>query len=1036
MRAFVLTLILLTTIFCSAEAQDTLSLFKSFAGDESGAYYGWSACGVNLIGDEYPELIIGTPMRNSSRGAVFIYRGGPDMDSLPDFIIEGEEERDQFGISVSPAGDFNGDGFSDLLVGANVSLGIGKAYIFFGGPAFDGIPDVEMAGREFVDNYGYAVTGLGDINGDGFDDVAVGALYNDALGDRTGQVYIYFGGETADGEADIVLTGLDSLNDFGCDLDGGYDINGDGAPDLIVGSVQAGRYWEAPGLAEIFFGGELLDTIPDVIVSGEDTMDFFGGVVAGLGDMNGDGYDDFASGAYHHHGDAESSGKVYVYLGGEETDSIPDLIIEGHGEEQNLGTNTSSVGDINGDGFFDLAVASSYDPITGTPGGMVSIYFGGESLDTIPDIVMFAENYGDRFGWSIRRIGDINGDGYEDIVITAARADCYREDDGKAYIYLGYASNRPPEAELLSPPIGAISSCPDQKISFLITDDGEIDAESIHLLVNGVEYTADSPELSLSDSLLEFYPTSPFSNGDTIRFSLINLSDTEGACIGEPVSGYFIVDTEPPLAEVISPSPGSILTIRQPEIMFVLWDNISGVDYDSLTFIINDSVVSIPDSALTFAGDTLIISTVKAGIILEDRETLSICLTDIMDSPDICSPNRLDGAICTEFEVNLVFTCELVVSSFPLNPQRLYFGLARGATDGFDFLVDRIMLPPIGASVDAKFYIEDERYYALHHLANDYRGTDSDTTVWCIETSGEGDATVSWNPEMLGEGVFLLNNWLDMKSYDSFRFTLGETLTIHFFFKPQIEFPIQLSNGWNLVSLPVYPSSYRTDELFPSLAFVYDNPRGCFFAPERHITGSGYFVHSSLPETTLIVGIPIEKIRTELFPGWNLISATNETTSLPDGLVIPPAYRFRTSPPLYLPETELSPGNGYWVLSRGEGMLDIPAEGTRYLLSMSDDSRYLKTFGALPPFITQEDSPHSGEVFIYPNPFNSTVRFSAPDGKIERIEIFNINGELVFHSEAEGKTVSWEPKSLPSGMYLVRVKAPGKTFRTRVLFLR
>ena len=117
-------------------------------------------------------------------------------------------------------------------------------------------------------------------------------------------------------------------------------------------------------------------------------------------------------------------------------------------------------------------------------------------------------------------------------------------------------------------------------------------------------------------------------------------------------------------------------------------------------------------------------------------------------------------------------------------------------------------------------------------------------------------------------------------------------------------------------------------------------------------------------------------------------------------------------------------------------MLDIPAEGTRYLLSMSDDSRYLKTFGALPPFITQEDSPHSGEVFIYPNPFNSTVRFSAPDGKIERIEIFNINGELVFHSEAEGKTVSWEPKSLPSGLYLVRVKASGKTFRKRVLFLR
>jgi len=593
-----------------------------------------------------------------------------------------------------------------------------------------------------------------------------------------------------------------------------------------------------------------------------------------------------------------------------------------------------------------------------------------------------------------------------------------------------------PQADRKRLPIIEHDSCPDQRITFLITDDSDIDTESIHLLVNGVEYTTDSSELSFLDSLLEFHPSNPFTNGDTVRFSLVNLSDTEGASLGEPVSGYFVVDTEPPTAGVISPSPWDVLRTRQPEIVFTLWDNISGVNYDSITLVINDSIVSVPDSALTFTGETLVISTVRAGIVLDDGETLSICLRDVMDSPDICSPNRLDGAVCTEFEVNLVFTCELVVSSFPLNPRRLYFGLARGATDGFDFLVDRIMLPPVGAAVDAKFYIEDERYPALHHLANDYRGTDSDTTVWRIETSGEGEATVSWNPEMLGEGVFLLNNWLDMKSYNSFQFTLGETLTIHFFFKPQIEFPIQLADGWNLISLPVYPSSYRTDELFPSLAFAYDNQSGRFFAPGQHITGLGYFVHSSLPETTLIVGIPIEKIRTKLFPGWNLISATSETASLPGGLVIPPAYRFSTSPPLYLPETELYPGNGYWVLSRGEGMLDIPAEVTRYLLPIPDDPSYLKMFGALPPFITREDTTYTDKVLIYPNPFNSTVHFSASNGEIERIEIFNINGEIVFHTEVNGKTVSWEPKSLPSGLYLVRLKTSGRTARRRVLFLR
>ncbi|HDG68651.1 MAG TPA: hypothetical protein ENG11_05850, partial [candidate division Zixibacteria bacterium] len=368
--------VLLWGISAPLWAAEELSPWMILREDGVGSHFGWSVCAGDFDGDGVRDIAVGAPFDSAAgyrSGAVYIFFG-PDF-SGPPAIIPGLHPRDQMGISCDNAGDFNGDGYDDLLVGANVVEDIGAAYIFFGGPDLDSLPDVIFFGENPVDNFGYSCAGLGDLNGDGYDDVAVGALYNDELGDRTGKVYIYLGGETPDSIPDIVLVGLSEDDDFGVDLDGRFDFDGDGIPDLLVGAVQAGYPFTQPGEAYVFTGAmlNLGATVPEFRFHGEDVFNFFGGTVAALGDFNGDGKDDVIVGAYNYDDPADPSdtsvGRAYIYFGRESTSApweIPDLIFTGRRNRDYFGGTVGAVGDINGDGFADAAVAASWDSITDT----------------------------------------------------------------------------------------------------------------------------------------------------------------------------------------------------------------------------------------------------------------------------------------------------------------------------------------------------------------------------------------------------------------------------------------------------------------------------------------------------------------------------------------------------------------------------------------------------------------------------------------------------------------------------------------------
>jgi len=392
----------------------------------------------DLNGDGYDDILIGSYSDGEAghfAGKVSVYFGGKAMDSSADLILLAEAADDWFGWSVSSAGDLNGDGFSDIIIGAcsNDEKGYdaGKVYVYFGGLSPDNQPDLSITGETSYDYFGYSVAVAGDVNSDGYSDVIIGAKGNDENGENTGKVYILYGGPSMDDIADATMLGESAFSYFGVSVSPAGDINGDGYDDVLVGT-QSGT---ETGAAYIFLN-KLSGNInfANVTLRGEITNDNFGRSLASAGDVNGDGYDDFIVGASGNDDAGTSAGKAYIFWGGPLMDNNPDVTLLGENNYDGFGCSVASAGDVNGDGYADVIIgASGYDG-TYTNQGKAYIYFGGASMDNLADITITgeAENY--YFGGSVASAGDVNGDGFNDVIIGASEA---FSNSGKIYIYFG-----------------------------------------------------------------------------------------------------------------------------------------------------------------------------------------------------------------------------------------------------------------------------------------------------------------------------------------------------------------------------------------------------------------------------------------------------------------------------------------------------------------------------------------------------------------------------------------------------------------------
>jgi predicted transcriptional regulator len=398
------------------------------------------ACAGDVNKDGYDDIIVGAIGYSSPMaGYVYLFYGGPKINSTPDIVFTGTGQGDCFGAAVDGAGDVNGDGYDDVIIGAplNDSVGedVGQAYVFFGGPAMDAMPDVIMTGETeyngfgFPDEFGIAVSQAGDVNSDGFDDVIVGAVKNDANGYYSGRAYIFYGSRNMDNVSDVVFTG-NATSYLGSDVSEAGDVNNDGYDDVIVGAVGAEAIYEDAGQAYIYYGGKNMDNVSDVTFSGNSYWDYFGTSVACAGDVNGDGYDDVVVGAEDF--EALSAGRVEVFFGGRDMDNKPDIVIRKTEQGERFGQSVAGVGDVNHDGYDDIMSGAGGNWTLGQNYGQAYIFYGGREMDNDWDVCFNGTAFNEWFGTSVHGAGDVNKDGYPEVMAGTSES---ADRAGRVYLF-------------------------------------------------------------------------------------------------------------------------------------------------------------------------------------------------------------------------------------------------------------------------------------------------------------------------------------------------------------------------------------------------------------------------------------------------------------------------------------------------------------------------------------------------------------------------------------------------------------------------
>jgi len=357
------------------------------------------------------------------------------LNSSPSLTLTGETTNNLFGVSVSAAGDVNNDGYDDVIIGADgYSSNKGRVYVFLGSAnGLSNTPSVTITGEGNLDLFGYSAQTAGDTNGDGFDDVIVGAFGYSGFS-RQGRAYLYLGNVNGlSTTAAITLTGESGLNYFGQRAATAGDVNKDGFADIIIGAPGSPSL-SIQGRTYLYLGSASgLSATPALTLTGESSNDSFGWSVGIAGDVNKDNYTDVFVTA---RGYLTNTGRVYIYHGSASgLSTTPALTLTGQTANEFFGHSASAAGDINQDGYSDIVIgASGYMSQT----GRAYVYLGGVSgLGASPVITLTGQATTYAFGNSVGTAGDINGDGYSDIVVGA---EGYLSSTGQAYLYLGTVS--------------------------------------------------------------------------------------------------------------------------------------------------------------------------------------------------------------------------------------------------------------------------------------------------------------------------------------------------------------------------------------------------------------------------------------------------------------------------------------------------------------------------------------------------------------------------------------------------------------------
>lgn len=371
---------------------------------ELNSRFGSSIAGIGDInGDGYEDVIVGNGYNGA--GEALIYFGGAIMDSIPDIILRGEYEGDGFGYTVASGGDINGDGEPDFIVVATNypnRKGKGCVYIYFGGTVLDTIPDIKFIGEQKYSNLGMRIA-VGDVNGDQCNDILTSAP-NYASITRRGKAYLYFGGAMLDSIPDWTNQGDTARFYFGDKVAIG-DVNGDRQNDLLFNNLidinELGNDYLV--VTEIYFNHAGFDTVSDFSLTDSSPGNSANQILL-CNDCNLDGADDFII-----HIDFDPKTNIYtrIFFGGTNLDSIPDACLLAW---PGAGINRlANAGDVNGDGWPDI-LAGFYHSFYQT--ASVGLYLGSEHINPTVD---WTAGGG---GYAIDGAGDVNGDGFDDLIVS------------------------------------------------------------------------------------------------------------------------------------------------------------------------------------------------------------------------------------------------------------------------------------------------------------------------------------------------------------------------------------------------------------------------------------------------------------------------------------------------------------------------------------------------------------------------------------------------------------------------------------------
>ncbi len=375
------------------------------------------------------------------------------VSPYPGWSVASGQASASLGMALDGGGDINGDGFEDVLVGLpgydDGQASEGAVFMYLGdGTSFEAEPAWIEVSNEPYAFLGGAVSIVGDVNDDGFDDVAIGGWQQDVTFPNEGRTQLFCGSET--GLSDIACHQVFGQQDdahFGFSLDGG-DINGDGFADLIVGAPGFdGEAGEDEGAVFYYLGSE----------TGLPALGFSGRILGGLegagfgyavsvgGDVNDDGFDDLLVGSPTFAQVGLDEGLASLYLGSEDgLLDVPDWTTTGGLPSIRLGHSVDIAGDLNGDGVADMLIGVPWFDDLAAEQGQAQVYFGSDSgFASTPDWTFLGIESGGLFGVEVAGVGDLDGNLVDDIMVGASHSEIELPYEGQLFTFPSLAGTGP-----------------------------------------------------------------------------------------------------------------------------------------------------------------------------------------------------------------------------------------------------------------------------------------------------------------------------------------------------------------------------------------------------------------------------------------------------------------------------------------------------------------------------------------------------------------------------------------------------------------